>query len=157
MISKPQAYEQTRFIPFLTFLNPKILWLLAGGGGYDTNSQTSKNCHLPFENESFEVVTLLAVLEHLNYPLDMLREIARVLKPNGILLLTVPSHLAKPVLEFLAYKLKIVSEDEIRDHKTYYNKKDLTNLIQQTPNLCLHKHNYFQLGMNNFAIIRKIL
>ena len=65
------------------------------------------------------MVTLLAVLEHLNYPLDMLREIARVLKPNGILLLTVPSHLAKPVLEFLAYKLKIVSEDEIRANKSY--------------------------------------
>lgn len=103
------------------------------------------------------MVTLLAVLEHLNYPLDMLRETARVLKPNGILLLTVPSHLAKPVLEFLAYKLKIVSEDEIRDHKTYYNKKDLTTLIEQTPNLHLHRHSYFQLGMNNFAIIRKIL
>ncbi|STQ86801.1 class I SAM-dependent methyltransferase [Helicobacter muridarum] len=127
-----------------------------GDAEYDKDSKITKNCHLPFENESFEVVTLLAVLEHLNYPLDMLREIARVLKPNGILLLTVPSHLAKPVLEFLAYRLKIVSEAEIRDHKRYYNKKDLCSLISQTPSLALHKHNYFQLGMNNFAIIHKI-
>ena len=131
-----------------------------GGGGnaifpQDSFSQDSK-CHLPFENESFEVVTMLAVLEHLNYPLEMLKQIARVLKPNGILLLTVPSHLAKPVLEFLAFKLKIVSEAEIRDHKAYYNKKDLQNLIAQVPSLHLKNHKYFQCGMNNFAIIHKI-
>lgn len=99
---------------------------------------------------------MLAVLEHLNYPLDMLKQIARVLKPNGVLILTVPSHLAKPVLEFLAYKLKIVSEAEIRDHKAYYDKKDLQNLIVQVPNLHLNTHKYFQFGMNNFAIIHKV-
>lgn len=99
---------------------------------------------------------MLAILEHLNYPLEMLKQIARVLKPNGILLLTVPSHLAKPVLEFLAFRLKIVSEAEIRDHKAYYNKKDLQNLIAQVPNLYLNTHKYFQCGMNNFAIISKI-
>ncbi len=126
-----------------------------GGGGNAIFPQNSK-CHLPFENESFEVVTMLAVLEHLNYPLEMIQEIARVLKPNGVLILTVPSHLAKPVLEFLAYKLKIVSEAEIRDHKAYYDKKDLQNLIVQVPNLHLNTHKYFQFGMNNFAIIHKV-
>lgn len=116
--------------------------------------QDSK-CFLPFENESFEVVTMLAVLEHLNYPLEMLKQIARVLKPNGILLLTAPSHFAKPVLEFLAFRLKIVSEAEIRDHKRYYNKCDLSELVSSIPELTLIKHKYFQLGMNNFAIIQK--
>lgn len=113
------------------------------------------HCHLPFANESFDVVCLLAVLEHLSYPLDMLYEIARVLKPNGALVLTVPSHLAKPVLEFLSYKLKIVSEEEIRDHKRYYNKQDLLELIAAVPSLHLQKHKYFQCKMNNFAIIKK--
>lgn len=124
------------------------------GGGNAIFPQNSK-CHLPFENESFEVITMLAVLEHLNYPLEMLKQIARVLKPNGVLILTVPSHLAKPVLEFLAYKLKIVSEAEIRDHKAYYDKKDLQNLIAQVPSLHLNTHKYFQFGMNNFAIVSK--
>lgn len=125
------------------------------GGGGDANLST-KHCHLPFENEEFDVVTLLAVLEHLNHPKEMLQEIARVLKPNGILLLTVPSRAAKPVLEFLSYRLKIVSEAEIRDHKRYYNKADLANLAHQVPNLCLQKHKYFQCGMNNFALLRKV-
>lgn len=44
--------------------------------------------HLPFEDESFEVVTMLAVLEHLNHPLAIIKEIRRVLTPNGKLILT---------------------------------------------------------------------
>lgn len=126
--------------------------LLVNGGGVITNS---KPCTLPFKDESFEVVTLLAVLEHLNYPLECLHEISRILKPNGICLLTVSSHLAKPVLEFLAYKLKIVSEAEIRHHKRYYNKQNLLDLLDQTPYLSLKKHHYFQCGMNNFGLIIK--
>ena len=118
-------------------------------------AKQGKLCHLPFPDESFEVVTMLAVLEHLHHPHAMLQEIARVLKPSGALVLTVPSHAAKPVLEFLAFRLKIVSEAEIADHKRYYNKRDLRELVALVPELTLTKHTYFQLGMNNFAIIHK--
>ena len=99
---------------------------------------------------------MLAVIEHLSYPIDMLREIERVLVPNGILLLTAPSHLAKPVLEFLSYKLHIVDEREIRDHKRYYNKANFVQNIAQVPNLEIIKHTYFQCGMNNFVKVKKI-
>ena len=118
-------------------------------------AESTNTTHLPFPNESFEVVTMLAVLEHLHHPHAMLQEIARVLKPSGALVLTVPSHAAKPVLEFLAFRLKIVSEAEIADHKRYYNKRDLRELVALVPELTLTKHTYFQLGMNNFAIIHK--
>lgn len=45
---------------------------------------------LPFKNESMDAVLLLDVLEHLPHPQNCLREIARVLKPNGLLVLKVP-------------------------------------------------------------------
>ncbi|RDU72517.1 class I SAM-dependent methyltransferase [Helicobacter aurati] len=119
------------------------------------SSCNNKKCDLPFDNESFEIATLLAVLEHLHHPLEMLKEIHRILKPKGILLLTVPSRLAKPLLEFLAYKLHIVSEAEIRDHKQYYNKTDIYKLISMVQGLTIVKHQYFQFGMNNFCKIVK--
>ena len=68
---------------------------------------------------------MLAVLEHLDHPIEIVKEIERILKPKGKLILTVPSRNSKPVLEFLAYKLKI------------------------------QKHRYFQFYMNNFCIASK--
>lgn len=114
---------------------------------------------LPFGDGSFDVVTLMAVLEHLEKPLSILREIRRVLKKpeaagggaggGGILVGTVPSRAAKPVLEFLSYRLGIVNEAEIRDHKRYFNKRDLAELFAEAGFVEV-RHRYFQLGMNNF-------
>jgi len=110
------------------------------------------NDKLPFEDNSFDVVSLMAVLEHLEHPLDILREIRRVLKKEGILVGTVPSKAAKPVLEFLSYKLGIVNEAEIRDHKQYFNKKDLVKIFAEA-GFEKTEHKYFQLGMNNFFVV----
>ena len=108
---------------------------------------------LPFEPHSFDVVAMLAVLEHLSDPLRALVEIRRVLRPQGTLILTVPSHAAKPVLEFLAYRLKLVNPAEIADHKRYYGRRDLRELSSQAGfRMCAHR--YFQLGFNNFATLQ---
>jgi len=45
---------------------------------------------LPFENQKFSVVFCLDTLEHVNDEAQTLSEIARVLKPNGVLVLSVP-------------------------------------------------------------------
>ncbi len=47
---------------------------------------------LPFEDGSFDLVTALDVVEHLDEDVAALREIRRVLRPGGMLLLTVPAH-----------------------------------------------------------------
>jgi ubiquinone/menaquinone biosynthesis C-methylase UbiE len=111
---------------------------------------------LPFESESFDIVTMLAVLEHLSDPLRMVSETERVLKKGGRLVLTVPSKIAKPVLEFMAFSLKIVNANEIRDHKKYYNFEDIRSLVNRT-GLIVEEHRYFQMGMNNYCVARKLL
>lgn len=110
---------------------------------------------LPFPDAEFDVVTLLAVLEHLAHPRAMVEEIVRVLKPGGQVVLTVPSVAAKPVLEFLAYKVGVVSEPEIRDHKCYYDGKSLHELFAGS-GLRIDRHRYFQLGMNNFLVATRV-
>ncbi len=46
---------------------------------------------LPFEDNMFDVVFMLEVLEHVENPSFCLREIRRVLKPQGQLILSVPN------------------------------------------------------------------
>ena len=117
--------------------------------------QIKLNDKLPFHKNSFDFVTMLAVLEHLDHPIEIVKEIERILKPKGKLILTVPSRNSKPVLEFLAYKMKIVNEEEINDHKKYYNYKDLEKLFKETGKLKIQEHRYFQFYMNNFCVLSK--
>ncbi len=45
---------------------------------------------LPFKDNSFDIGLLLQVLEHVDYPEKVIREAARVLKPNGTLIISIP-------------------------------------------------------------------
>lgn len=177
LLSRLRFNKVTKFIP----QNSRVLDV---GGGYNSNllqvlkskissgvgidAHVSKNNlgpkikliegdlnkELPFPDADFDVVVSLANLEHLEYPEINAAEMFRVLKPGGLLLLTTPSVYAKPVLEFLSFKLKMVNEEEIRDHKTYFNKSILTKLFNEV-GFSLVEHKYFQFFMNNFMYARK--
>jgi 2-polyprenyl-3-methyl-5-hydroxy-6-metoxy-1,4-benzoquinol methylase len=109
---------------------------------------------LPFESQSFDVVTMIAVLEHLEHPFELVGEINRVLKPGGSLVMTVPSVWSQPVLEFLSSGLGVVSKDEIADHKLYHNRLSLEFIAKKT-GFTVEGHRYFQLYMNNFCVFKK--
>ena len=47
--------------------------------------------YLPFKDETFDVCSMIEVIEHLYFPKRALREIHRVLKKNGKLLLATPN------------------------------------------------------------------
>lgn len=110
---------------------------------------------LPFENESVEFITLLAVLEHIEDDFNMLMECSRILRPGGGMLITVPSWRAKPILEFLSVQLNVVNKEEILDHKRYYDKESLFELFSKISDLRIIEHKYFQLGCNNSLYVRK--
>lgn len=105
-----------------------------------------------FPDHNFDHITILAVLEHI--PLDqvdvLFREFRRILKPGGRVLLTTPTPASRPLLEFLAFKLKIISGPEIADHKHYWSKADIGALATRTGFVCDH-YRTFQFGLNSFA------
>lgn len=83
------------------------------------------NNGVPLSDGTVDIVTMLALIEHLERPDKILMEAFRILKPQGKIILTAPSVYAKPVLEFMAFQLCVISAEEIRDHKQYYSNDQL--------------------------------
>jgi 2-polyprenyl-3-methyl-5-hydroxy-6-metoxy-1,4-benzoquinol methylase len=110
---------------------------------------------LPISDKSFDKVVLLAVLEHLNNFEFILKEGFRVLKDNGLLLITTPTPRAKKVLDLLA-KLKIVNPETIHQHKTYFSHDHLREILIKSgfKNQKI-KINYFEFGFNIFCMAQK--
>lgn len=109
---------------------------------------------IPFNDNYFDLITMLAVLEHLEQEKEILTDIFRILKPGGYFLITVPTKYAKPVLEFLAFKIHLINEDSIREHKRYYTKNYLLNLIQNL-GFKINRIYYFEFGFNLFVLAQK--
>lgn len=120
------------------------------------NSHISNN--IPIQKSSIDIVFMNAVLEHLAHPEDILNTAFSLLKKGGKLVMTTPTPLAKPILEFMAYKLRIINEAEIREHVHYYSKKDIESLIAQLRKnylIKLDKYKTFEFGLNSLIVIKK--
>jgi len=48
---------------------------------------------LPFAHDSFDIVTALDVIEHVDDDLTTLRDLYRVMRPGGLLLISVPAYM----------------------------------------------------------------
>jgi cyclopropane fatty-acyl-phospholipid synthase-like methyltransferase len=107
----------------------------------------------PSSEKGFDKVLMLAVLEHIEPERVgfVLKNIRGALKPGGKLILTVPTPRGKPVLEFLSYKLGVVNPEEIRDHKKYYDRSLLQEVMREN-GFTLSQYKTFQLGMNSFGV-----
>lgn len=114
------------------------------------------NKKLPFENKSFDKIFLLAVLEHIEVEKveGLFLELKRVLKNDGKIVLTTPTPKSKKILEFLAYKIKLISSQEVGDHKKYYNKREILRLIKMSA-LKLTDYRLFQFGLNSLVVFKK--
>ena len=109
---------------------------------------------LPFKDDYFDIVTLIAVIEHLDYPEHIISEVHRILKPGGLLILTTPTKESKKIIDFLTYKLNLLSKEQISDHKYYWNKSDLMSLLSKC-GFNKMEFKYFELMMNCLVSAKK--
>lgn len=92
-------------------INPFNIELLKSSG---REASLITNNKLDFSSNFFDSVLLDNVLEHIEYPDDLILEILRVLKPDGTLLVGVPG--------ILGFNTEV-------DHKIYYDLKTLEHLF----------------------------
>ena len=90
---------------------------------------------LNFENDSFDLITMIAVLEHVFDPIFAIKEVARILKHRGIFIVEVPN------VAFIRYRINLLFG--IRPgtswgygwdggHLGYFTRRDLKKLLKES-------------------------
>lgn len=103
-------------------------------------------CSLPLKDQSIELCLLHDVLEHIENEKKVLSEISRILKKNGLLLLSVP-----------AFNILWSFHDEQAGHKRRYTKKMLLKLSEEADFEVLFLTYFNATLFLPILIIRKIL
>lgn len=117
-----------------TGANLKMLAAYGRAEGVDISQQAIDFCHergldtvklgaiehLPYENNSFEIVTALDVIEHLDDDVGGLREIRRVLRPDGRVLVFVP-----------AFMFLWGVQDDVSHHRRRYTLSRLLRAVEE--------------------------
>jgi SAM-dependent methyltransferase len=86
-----------------------------------TDVSLGEASELPFDDRTFDLVTALDVIEHLDDDAAALREMRRVLRPGGHLLVTVPAH-----------RFMWGDQDEVNMHKRRYVAAEIRDRLAAT-------------------------
>lgn len=90
---------------------------------------------LPFEDNYFDAVTCLDVIEHVFEPVDLIKEIFRVLKKGGFLIISTPNirywhHLFDIVIKGKFPKTSTDTDHYDGGHLHYFTYKDIENILE---------------------------
>jgi SAM-dependent methyltransferase len=107
----------------------------------------------PFDDGFFDVVTALAVFEHMEQRrlVPLLAEVRRVLRPGGRLVMTTPAAWTGGILTLMA-KLRLVSAVEIEEHEGAYSRAAIHTTLRDAgfrPDKI--RSGYFELLMNTWC------
>jgi SAM-dependent methyltransferase len=101
--------------------------------------------YLPFAANTFDIITLLDVLEHIENDLEMLKKLKPLLKPNGKLIITVP-----------AYQLLWTEHDIALSHFRRYTAKTLESVLKKA-DFQISRTSYFITALLPLIFSYKIL
>lgn len=108
--------------------------------------------YLPLKDQAADVVTMLAVAEHLDPPVvdRVFAEVHRVLRSDGCFIVTTPARWTAPLLWILA-RLRMVSPSEINEHEHGYTRAELHRVLARAGFGETARAGYFDLGLNLYG------
>lgn len=124
-------------------------------GGADMVVKDSSK--LPFTDNEFDTITIIAALNHIPNRLEVIQEANRLLKNDGLLIITmIPPKISK-LWHLLRSPWDIDQhERKMKEGEVYgISKGDLMHLVEKN-NFTLKKTKNFMLGVNTLYIFEKI-
>jgi SAM-dependent methyltransferase len=106
----------------------------------------------PFANASFDVIVMLATLEHIRDKAPLARECARLLRPGGRVIITVPSKFVDHIIDWLC-RFRLADGMSLEEHHGY-DPRTTPEVFGQS-GFVLERWKRFQLGLNHLFVLRK--
>lgn len=109
---------------------------------------------MQFAENSFDVVTLWQVLEHVPYPLGLLKEVHRILRPRGLLIVSTPDFDGAP-----ARVLRTRWWDITRLHINHFTGETLTAILQKAQfrhTSCVSYRGYISMLMILIQVLKLV-
>lgn len=122
---------------FLKYIQPLVNYKLHGVDLMHTKMSNTEwyvqdlNQVLQFQNQKFDAISCLEVLEHIENPRQLVREMFRVLKPGGILVVSTPNnHSWRAIISYIFREHFVAFTDSSYPaHITALNKTDLKRMF----------------------------
>ncbi len=102
------------------------------------------------EDDSVDCITMLAVIEHLEQPSEIIKECWRILKKEGVLIMTTPKAKSERLIKLYSAEFR----RNPSEHKHYYNYNSMQNLLRGYFSIAVYKN--FLFGLNQLFVCNKI-
>lgn len=110
---------------------------------------------LPYDDDTFDAVTMLASIEHIDYPQETVKEVGRVLRPGGYFVLTTPSSWTEPIFTLLA-RVGLLSREELDEHRDLLSPQELREMVLEAGFPLEHfEIGTFEFGLNQWVRARR--
>lgn len=102
--------------------------------------------------EMVDTLVMAAILEHLKHPSEVLRQLRKVVKPNGSLVMTTPTPLGGR-LHRVASHLHFTYAEAADEHEHFYSHLRLHNLLWNC-GFVVERYERFLMGFNQLVVAK---
>ncbi|MFC2062038.1 class I SAM-dependent methyltransferase [Elusimicrobiota bacterium] len=117
--------------------------------GYDELLGDHISKKIPIDRADY--ITMLAVIEHLEYPEEIIKECHRILTDEGLMIITTPKENAETIIRLYTGKSKKEMDET---HKQYFNKQNMEDLLIGV--FTIEEYRLFEFGLNQLFVCKKV-
>lgn len=121
---------------------------------------------IKYPDNFFDVINIYHVIEHVLDPVEYIKELRRILKPDGIMLIGTPNIDASAyrifrILNFLSFRIPMIVDG--LEHTVIFNKKNLSYLVKKSELEVLEHYkesigdNFSNIWSSNLSLRKKIV